>query len=735
MKPGGLIRELGELDIPETLQGVLLARLDRLEENVRRTLQLASVIGRSFLYKLLHAICEAERELDYHLDELQRLDLVREKTHLPELEYIFKHTLTQEAAYNSLLLERRREFHRRVALALETLFIGRQEEYAGLLGYHYDLAGESEKALDYLLPAGDRARLLNSFEEAQHYYQRSIELLKQLGDHERQSRTLLKLGLVHQSEFQFSDSHQAFEKAFELQRLARQSAATTEPYTYPEVRPRILRVGTYSNQPPVLDPGSTTTSYEWALIISLFAGLVEYDQETNILPHIARSWEVLDGGRGYRFHLRDDVCWTDGTQVTAEDFVWAWKHNLAPGAPEYPANLLDDVLGARSYRLGENPDPDSIGVYAADLLTLEVKLETPVSYFIYLMALPVAFPLPRQAVSRFGDDWWKPPNIVSNGAFCLVDYSSTNIRFTRNPNYFGDFPGNLDGINIRSFPFLDPEIVQQFMQKNLDVCVGVNLTVAPQLVPEELQFQEKILSISALEFNPALPPLDDPRIRRAIAQGIDFQTVNELIYPGRDIQRPGGVVPSRMAGYSPELGLPYDLPLARRLLAEAGYPNGEGLPVLKFGLWVRLPGIDELYRQLEANLGIHAEHIHTSYPVTSERYQDLHMTIENWVVDYPDPDNVLRQSNIVRFPKIVGWKQPRFDKLIEEAARSTDRLRRLSLYREADRILVDEEVIVVPQCRGIELTSNLIHPWVTGFESNALGQIVNNKVRMERPPD
>src|SRR5258707_8970632 len=108
--------------------GAALARIDRLSEDVRHTLQVASVIGRSFLYRLLEAVAEADRQLDAHLAELQRVDLVQEKARRPDLEYIFKHSLTQAAAYDSLLIERRKEFHRRVGLALESLYADRQEE-------------------------------------------------------------------------------------------------------------------------------------------------------------------------------------------------------------------------------------------------------------------------------------------------------------------------------------------------------------------------------------------------------------------------------------------------------------------------------------------------------------------------------------------------------------------------------------------------------------------------------
>ena len=132
-------RTLTDIIIPETLEGVLLSRIDRLQEDVRRTLQLASVIGKSFLYRLLEAIAQAEQQLDQHLAQLQRADLVREKSILPELEYMFKHSLTQEAAYNSLLLERRKEFHRRVGEALEGLFADRKEQYLGLLAHHFEV--------------------------------------------------------------------------------------------------------------------------------------------------------------------------------------------------------------------------------------------------------------------------------------------------------------------------------------------------------------------------------------------------------------------------------------------------------------------------------------------------------------------------------------------------------------------------------------------------------------------
>jgi predicted ATPase len=199
------------------LEGVLLARIDRLQEDVRRTLQMASVIGRTFLYRLLEAIATAEQQLNQQMAQLQRVDLVREKNRIPELEYIFKHSLTQEAAYNSLLMEQRREFHRRVGEALENLFSDRIEQYLGLLAHHFESAGDFTKAVGYLIQAGDRARLTDEHTEAISYYQRAVKLLEDQHEETRLAQVWLKLGLIYNTNFQFEAAHQANEKAFVLQ--------------------------------------------------------------------------------------------------------------------------------------------------------------------------------------------------------------------------------------------------------------------------------------------------------------------------------------------------------------------------------------------------------------------------------------------------------------------------------------------------------------------------------------
>jgi class 3 adenylate cyclase/tetratricopeptide (TPR) repeat protein len=166
---------LETLTIPDTVQGVIMARIDRLDEELRTVLRTASVIGRSFLYRLLKAVAEAVRELDERVERLKAMELIRERQKLPELEYIFKHALVQESTYESILLKKRQELHAQVASAIETLFSERIEEFYSVLAYHYAKAEDWNKAQGYLFKAGDQAGRIAADAEALSHYDQALE--------------------------------------------------------------------------------------------------------------------------------------------------------------------------------------------------------------------------------------------------------------------------------------------------------------------------------------------------------------------------------------------------------------------------------------------------------------------------------------------------------------------------------------------------------------------------------
>jgi len=177
-----LTRKASEMEVPGTLQAAIAARIDQLEQTLKSVLQVASVIGRDFSFRVLRSILEMEEELRRYLDSLQSLEFVYEKRLFPELEYMFKHALTQEVAYNSLLIRRRKEFHHKIAQAVEEIYRDKLHEYVGVLAYHYQRAEDWEKALHYLTLSGNRAFSLYSLEESIEHYGGALEALGKLPD-------------------------------------------------------------------------------------------------------------------------------------------------------------------------------------------------------------------------------------------------------------------------------------------------------------------------------------------------------------------------------------------------------------------------------------------------------------------------------------------------------------------------------------------------------------------------
>lgn len=196
---GWKITEMAEtIQVPDTLQGILLSRLDRLPEQTKRVVQKAAVIGRVFLYRILKHMAQEEGELASQMTLIEDAELVRERSRLPEIEYVFRHALTQEVAYKTLLLPARRMLHQSVGQAMETVFAERIEEFTGLLAYHY-FSGEAwEKALEFSTRAADYATALYAYSESREHYHRALESLKHLPDSElnRRERADLIMSLV-----------------------------------------------------------------------------------------------------------------------------------------------------------------------------------------------------------------------------------------------------------------------------------------------------------------------------------------------------------------------------------------------------------------------------------------------------------------------------------------------------------------------------------------------------------
>ncbi len=183
----------------------------------------------------------------------------------------------------------------------------------------------------------------------------------------------------------------------------------------------------------------------------LFSGLVECTPDLDIVPDLARSWEILDNGRRYVFHLRPDARWSDGHPVTAHDFEFTWKYQLNPANASPNHELLFDIKGARACYEGR-AQPDDIGVHALDDLTLVVELEEPVGHFLHVLTCIGTFAIPRHAVEAHGSQWATAANIITNGPFRLETWRpDERIVLVRNPDYHGRATGNVSRVELTLF--------------------------------------------------------------------------------------------------------------------------------------------------------------------------------------------------------------------------------------------------------------------------------------------
>jgi ABC-type oligopeptide transport system substrate-binding subunit len=715
-----------ELGIPQSVQVAIQSRVKVLPIDSQEILSLAAVLGREFDFETLacasaqaEARAQVEETLIEALESSERAQLIEEVSGEGGGTFAFVHALIPATLVESTRTLQRRRLHRLAAAAIET----RRPDDFEALAYHYNQAGKAEKAADYSLQAGDRARGLYAHQEAINNYRQALGFLKKQAarsgsperELERAARTLMKLGLTYQNAFDFERARQAYQEGFVLwQRVADVESAESPPPV-----PHALRVTML--EPGSLSPGVAMNHPATVLHEQLFSGLVEVSPDMSVVPDVARSWEVLNGGRTYVFHLRDDVVWSDGVPVTAGDFEYAWKRALDPARRWRAASQLYDIQGARAYHQGGAADLDRLGVRCLDKLTLAVELEGPANYFPYLLAFSPMLPVPRHVVPVYGGAWTELDHIVTNGAFRVVALErGESLVLERDPTYHGRFTGNVQRVEWSFLSGQPSKVLQMYEEDRLDICG--DLTPAAMNRARQRYAGEYVsgprLSADFVGFDVSRPPFDDRRVRRAFALATDREMLADVTLKGYAFPATGGLVPPGMPGHSPGIGLPYDPEGARHLMAEAGYPDGRSFPAIDC-LARDDPGHNLLSGYLQAqwleNLGVEIRWQETEWRRFPDRMAEElpHLWMVGWWADYPDPDDYLR---------IMWWLPPRwrnkvYERLVGDARRAMDQEERMSMYQKADKILV-EEAPVLPLCYA--RLHMLLKPWVRKHPTSPL---------------
>jgi ABC-type transport system substrate-binding protein/class 3 adenylate cyclase len=675
----------GRLEVPALVQGVLQARLDRLDAAGRETVAVAAVIGRRFGMPLLECVLSPEA-LPSALLELQRLDLIVEERRRPYPEYRFRHGLVQEAAYASLTDSDRQELHRRVGVALEELA---GDETSGatlaLLARHFSAADDPARAAEYLIRAGDDARAIYANQEAIRHYRQAREFLARMGDDRRSRETLFKIALVHHLAFNFAEAERAYDEAF---------ACKVVPLDQPEPTERLA---TALLRPDALAPGLDYVSESNALTAHLFRGLLVIDRDLNVMPSLAENFRVSGDGLTYLFQLRESACWSDGEPVTAHDFVYTWER--ARQRSTVTAFLLQDVEGAT----------------ALDDHTLEVVLRAPRNYFPYVLASTYSYPWPRHLCESQGDDWHRRQPLVSNGPFLLESIDDDRLVMVANPRWTGR-RGNLREIEVDFRIHAKTTAVKDLWASGqVDV---LSMPFEPE-GDEDCVDLAPTLGTAMIGFRSDRAPLDDVRVRRAVKAAL--APVARAFPKSGLVSRPaegGGLLPPAMPGHDHHVSEALDLDGARALLAEAGHPGGEGLPRLRMLIAKGFSVLIDVLEAALAEIGVGVEAVISERAIRSaDDESDLWMGA--WLADYPDPDGFFR--GLLEDPCDPVTEQAMNSRLLDLLSRaraSRDQDERLELYGRIDRLLVAEWAVLVPV--AYQRTTLLRRPWVHGLWANAL---------------
>ncbi len=697
--------------IPHRVQDVILQRVGRLSEPARRLLTLAAVIGRSFDDGLLQAAAqETPTTVTASVEEWLARHLVQPQATAGC--YDFSHDKIRAVVYETTVAERRRALHRQVGEALER----QGEAQAGLLAYHWVQADLPQKAIPYLLQAGDEARLLYAHEEAVSYYRQALDYLRQGDDEEKTARALMKLGLTYHNAFDFAQARAAYDEAFRhwQHATARPQRAPLPPASNP------LRVRW--QEPLTLDPAFAPDAHTDCLIAQLFSGLVALSPDMSITPDLARRWEVHDAGRVFIFHLREDARWRDGVPVTAHDFEYAWKRVLDPATGSPAASFLYDLRGGRAFHQGQGKRED-VGVRALDDFTLRVELAHPVGYFSQLLTHVTWYPVPRHIVQEKGPAWAQDAHLVSNGAFVVQTWQQgERIELARNPRYHGRFSGNLQRVILRLVQDWDTRR-RLYEEDELEI---LGVTYMPAGMREEVRqrhgseyITRPSLETHFLAFDVTRPPFDDARVRRAFVLATNRSALADEVLQGYGTPATGGLTPPGMPGHASGIALPFQPEAARRLLAQAGYPQGRGLPPLHVLVYEAVaPRNRFLQAQWRQILGVTLRLEIVDWPAYLARLGRgrYHIINLGWVADYPDPDSFLRVSRARAWP---AWRHAGYDDLVRQARVLTGAGQRMACYRQAEEILVQEAPILPLIYKRDHL---LLKPRVRRYPMSAMGQ-------------
>lgn len=467
-----------------------------------------------------------------------------------------------------------------------------------------------------------------------------------------------------------------------------------------------------ATEPTSIDPGLSGDFTTLQFFYLLWEGLIGRDQEGKLRPLGAESYDVSKDATVFTFKLRKEAKFSDGSPITARDYEWTIKRNLDPASGSKYAQSLYPIKNAKEFNRGDVKDRDAVGVKALDDYTLQITTDKPAAYFLSLMASTwTTYPLKRDAIEKNGDKWTEPGNIVSNGPFMMQSWKhDEEMVLVPNPSYWGPKPA-LQRVVIKLMGDPNGQSLVPYEGGELDFAYVPPTDIDRVKNDPQLGKQMKRVTYGGdrwVNFDNANPPFNDMRVRKAFYLAIDRQTITDVVFKGVPIPA-WTILPPGVDGYDPQARIPGGPEDAKRLLAEAGFPNGQGFPEIELvsaqtgefkliaealqQMWKNVLGVNTKINLMESTAFVNWRR--------SRKDQPYHAYLGGWSNDYSDPynwHNFLFESKSDYYN--VHWKSASFDELIARGEGELDAAKRKQIYEQAEALIVGEAPVAPLYFRG-----------------------------------
>lgn len=490
-------------------------------------------------------------------------------------------------------------------------------------------------------------------------------------------------------------------------------------------------------EPETLDPTKNNYANSSIVLQNLFTGLMQIGPDGGLVNGCAEKYEVSEDGLQYTFTLKDGLKWSDGSSLTANDFEYAWKRTLAPDTASPGAWYLFYLKNGEAYNGGE-ASADDVGVRAEDDKTLKVTLENPTAYFADLTAVTAYFPVKKDVVEG-AEAWTKSADTyVSNGAFRLKEINpQASYVLEKNPEYMDVDAVKLDGVKIVFIESAEAAL-SAYNAGEVDVVDHDIIQTQAQSQyggSDELKSYD-LIGTCYYDYNCEKEYLSDARVRRALAMSLNRDVINQSIVASR---------PQSAYAFVP-FGIPYegaaedyrttvgnlfseDVEAAKALLAEAGYPGGEGFPTLNLitqNDQEKKDVAQAMQAMWKEALGVNVE-ITTFEPKVywdEQKAGNFDICYDGWTGDYPDPSTNLDCFLLQRNETQSRWmndKAQEYDGMMKEARSLVDNARRMELFADGEKLLMEEMPILPLYYRNAQL---LVKPGCEGVIKTYIGHTI-----------